>query len=323
MECCGVAYVIKSGDTLSEIAERFLGSAREWRRIMAFNNDAAVLAHGGARIRNADFIRAGDTIRIPVRDDVAAKAKQPVAVPTAPPAVASPVSRSLVSLRTPRSDIFAYLNVYWDVLDDLPLNLIVGAVMRQVPGAAALGADATERFIQEWLISIDRRIADQTFRLDIPKISAPKDVTIGGLRLKWAPVPADVPNFANPTPPDGKLDVKGAFGTLSLTHFKLEKLKVVGLKVPVSKSVTLNSTLTPWSSIGFGGAWKTKGDFPDLEIGTTLHSANFSDDWSATYSFGVKNIKLTDELKADFSTSGPFDDLQSQSFSLKLKMILK
>lgn len=61
-----VPHRIKSGETLSGIAQCMLGSAKEWPRLYAFNNMDDVLARGGARIANPDIIRAGDIIYLPV-----------------------------------------------------------------------------------------------------------------------------------------------------------------------------------------------------------------------------------------------------------------
>lgn len=52
-------YTVKSGDTLSAIAEREYGDAGEWRRIYEANRD---------RIDNPDLIHPGQELRIPGDD---------------------------------------------------------------------------------------------------------------------------------------------------------------------------------------------------------------------------------------------------------------
>ena len=52
-----IPYLIRSGDTLSEIAQRFLGDGSRYPEIQAINL---------AKIPNAGMILAGDTIMIPV-----------------------------------------------------------------------------------------------------------------------------------------------------------------------------------------------------------------------------------------------------------------
>lgn len=76
-----VAYRIKPGDTLSGIARATLGGAREWPRILAFNNMDDVLARGGARIADPDRIRAGDTIYLPLLGPASPAALRPPASP--------------------------------------------------------------------------------------------------------------------------------------------------------------------------------------------------------------------------------------------------
>jgi nucleoid-associated protein YgaU len=49
-------YVVKAGDTLSEIAEREYGDASQWRRIYDANRD---------RIEDPDLIHPGDTLELP------------------------------------------------------------------------------------------------------------------------------------------------------------------------------------------------------------------------------------------------------------------
>jgi len=52
----GETYTVRAGDTLSSIAERFYGDAREWRLIFEANRD---------RLTSPDTLEAGTTIRIP------------------------------------------------------------------------------------------------------------------------------------------------------------------------------------------------------------------------------------------------------------------
>jgi nucleoid-associated protein YgaU len=49
-------YVVKPGDTLSEIAEREYGDAGQWRRIYDANRDT---------IEDPDLIHPGDTLKLP------------------------------------------------------------------------------------------------------------------------------------------------------------------------------------------------------------------------------------------------------------------
>lgn len=49
-------YVVKAGDTLSEIAEREYGDASQWRKIYDANRDV---------IDDPDLIHPGDTLKLP------------------------------------------------------------------------------------------------------------------------------------------------------------------------------------------------------------------------------------------------------------------
>ncbi len=49
-------YTIKSGDTLSELAQKFMGSSRHWKKLQEMNSD---------KIRNPDVLVEGVTIVVP------------------------------------------------------------------------------------------------------------------------------------------------------------------------------------------------------------------------------------------------------------------
>jgi nucleoid-associated protein YgaU len=51
-------YTVRSGDTLSSIAQMFYGDANEWRPIFEANRDL---------LPSADSLQAGQTLRIPPR----------------------------------------------------------------------------------------------------------------------------------------------------------------------------------------------------------------------------------------------------------------
>lgn len=55
------SYTVKKGDTLSDIAERVLGSERHWRRIFELNRDV---------LDSPDRIKPGTVIKIPPRASV-------------------------------------------------------------------------------------------------------------------------------------------------------------------------------------------------------------------------------------------------------------
>lgn len=52
----GRTYVVAKGDSLSAIAKREYGDAKEWRRIYEANQDV---------IKNPDLIYPGQTLRLP------------------------------------------------------------------------------------------------------------------------------------------------------------------------------------------------------------------------------------------------------------------
>lgn len=52
----GRTYVVVTGDSLSAIAEREYGDAKQWRRIYEANKDT---------IKNPDLIYPGQTLRLP------------------------------------------------------------------------------------------------------------------------------------------------------------------------------------------------------------------------------------------------------------------
>src|SRR5437763_920356 len=61
----GQTYTVRSGDTLSSIAQMFYGDANEWRPIFEANRDL---------LPSADSLQAGQTLRIPPRPTTPAAA---------------------------------------------------------------------------------------------------------------------------------------------------------------------------------------------------------------------------------------------------------
>ena len=55
-ERAGKTYTVASGDSLSKIAQREYGDAKEWRRIFEANRD---------KIKNPDLIHPGQVLDIP------------------------------------------------------------------------------------------------------------------------------------------------------------------------------------------------------------------------------------------------------------------
>ncbi|HET6421148.1 MAG TPA: LysM domain-containing protein [Geobacteraceae bacterium] len=59
-------YVVKNGDTLWNLADKFLGAPTEWPRLYAFNNEPEVVRITGRRIEDPDLIFAGQTLLLPI-----------------------------------------------------------------------------------------------------------------------------------------------------------------------------------------------------------------------------------------------------------------
>jgi hypothetical protein len=59
-------YVVQKGDTLWDLAGRFLGSPEEWPRLYAYNNQPSVVRVTGRRIEDPDLIYAGQTLLLPI-----------------------------------------------------------------------------------------------------------------------------------------------------------------------------------------------------------------------------------------------------------------
>jgi LysM repeat protein len=61
-------YIVKNGDTLWDISEKFLGSPYEWPRLWKHNNRKAVIASTGRAILNPDLIYPGQKIALPINE---------------------------------------------------------------------------------------------------------------------------------------------------------------------------------------------------------------------------------------------------------------
>ncbi len=59
-------HIVQSGESLSLIAERYLGDMHAWPQIVAFNNDPANSAVSGTRITDPDLILVGQSIMVPL-----------------------------------------------------------------------------------------------------------------------------------------------------------------------------------------------------------------------------------------------------------------
>ena len=59
-------YVVKKGDTLWDLAGKFLGSPEEWPRLYAYNCSPEVTKITGRRIEDPDLIIAGQTLLLPI-----------------------------------------------------------------------------------------------------------------------------------------------------------------------------------------------------------------------------------------------------------------
>jgi len=58
-------YVVKKGDTLWDLAGKFLGSPDEWPRLYAFNNAPEVVRVTGKNIQDPDVLQVGQTLLLP------------------------------------------------------------------------------------------------------------------------------------------------------------------------------------------------------------------------------------------------------------------
>lgn len=83
----GQRYTVKKGDTLWDLAGKYLGNNTDWPKIYEHNNQPQVVATTGKKIVNPDRIYIGQTIYIP-----------PKSIATAQP---KPIAKSPVMLKKP------------------------------------------------------------------------------------------------------------------------------------------------------------------------------------------------------------------------------
>jgi len=74
-------HIVQTGDTLTGLASRYLGSMSRYREIFELNRD---------RLAGPDDLRVGMTLRIPARNGVSLASEIVPSVETAPPAVPEP-----------------------------------------------------------------------------------------------------------------------------------------------------------------------------------------------------------------------------------------
>lgn len=116
----GVPYVIKSGDTLWDIAAEKLGDPYAWSQIYAFNNEAEVIRAGATRIVDPDLIYAGSTLMLPLPPGV-----------TPPPMPSATRGAPNGSLKDQIPNIQMPLNIAYDLKGD-PIVLDYGSFVARV-----------------------------------------------------------------------------------------------------------------------------------------------------------------------------------------------
>ncbi len=60
-----MSYTVRTGDTLWDIARRLTGNGRNWRALLAYNNQQATLGRGGELIADPQHIIPGQTLAVP------------------------------------------------------------------------------------------------------------------------------------------------------------------------------------------------------------------------------------------------------------------
>jgi nucleoid-associated protein YgaU len=65
----GLRYIVRSGDTLWSIAQRFYGEGTAWPRLMERHNMKVSIGQGGRWIANPDLIWPGQWLHVPTSQD--------------------------------------------------------------------------------------------------------------------------------------------------------------------------------------------------------------------------------------------------------------
>ncbi len=109
-------YVVREGDTLWDLAGKFLESPLEWSRLWAYNNRSSVVQVTGKGIKDPDLIYVGQKLLMPIL---------PGDLPSEPPEDKSLKKNPPPRLKDKLKDTFIPFVFKYD-LDDLPLIQSVG-----------------------------------------------------------------------------------------------------------------------------------------------------------------------------------------------------
>lgn len=112
-------YVVKKGDCLWDISERYLGSPWEWHRIFSLNNRQSIVRLTGRGIANPDRIYPGQILYLPISPLTPPPPKPPKATGAKRPAVLKDQVRN-ISVPV----VMAYK------LDELPLMVYEDALVK-------------------------------------------------------------------------------------------------------------------------------------------------------------------------------------------------
>lgn len=319
VDCSGLKYVVQRGDTLWGIAAKFLGSGKEWPRIYNHNSEC-VKKFGGRPISNPNRIFPGDVIIVPVREKVSAVSSlRPRGISRFPRKETVPqnVRTKIVENNTGdlRSEVFAFLNMNWDDLKDLPAILIVSRIVGSIPEARISGFMRVELLLAEWCRLTGHVLVERSFGIQIPSLSKPSpSFAVGDLSVQWMP---DKPKKPSSTIV-GNAKISGSFGYLSVKHTNFEKINSVTLHNKIGSQFGLTSTLSDLNTLTLMGKWKGPSGAPEIFVQPSVDFMHFKEDMSFDMSFGVHKLKLGRNLEMNLDIKKIFSD-NKQEFMVKFK----
>jgi LysM domain len=149
----GTRYVVQKGDTLSGLAQRFLGGPNRWPMLFEHNNSPAITALTKTKIVDPDLIFIGQVLYIPQSGDAEGSSSSSVSSPPLPvarpsPPGAKPVAPSVPArpaLRQVRGIPFKYS---LDLLPPITLHSPVHVATIKLSGSVTLQPEKAVDFAE-------------------------------------------------------------------------------------------------------------------------------------------------------------------------------
>lgn len=207
MDCESVVYTVQEGDTMWGIAQRYLGSGKEWRRILSFHNDC-FKNDKISQISNPDIIAPGKKIRIPVIPSKSENKTNLSPPPqnlhynfgmlnnrasnsffknrNTPPSPHSTPPTNFAKIGGIKQQVFYTLHINWAHICDWPILMISSFAMQNCPAAKGVNPKTVDLYINDFINAIGKTTYTKSIQMPI-STQTPRQVVFsnGNTNFTW------------------------------------------------------------------------------------------------------------------------------------------